>query len=55
MRTLDAVTFYNVLLPQETGEKVEKKNEAISNEMKEFLMIEFGTTKVQEVDFEALK
>lgn len=44
-----------MLLPQEGGEKVSKKDEAVSNEMKEFLMVEFGTTKVQEVDFEALK
>ncbi len=55
MRTLSAVDFYNKLLPIEAGEAVQKEDQKTATEMKEFLMVEFGTTKVSEVGLEALK
>jgi len=48
--------FYNVLLPQESGQKPkDEAEEKLSNEMKEFLLVEFGTTKVSEVNKDDLK
>ena len=57
VRTLDAVQFYNVLLPQEAGVDApeSQENQQLSNEMREFLMQEFGTTKVSEVNKDDLK
>lgn len=57
VRTLDAVQFYNVLLPQEAGQDVpeSQENQQLSSEMREFLMQEFGTTKVSEVNKDDLK
>lgn len=56
VRTLDAVQFYNVLLPQEAGQaEPTEENQQLSSEMREFLMQEFGTTKVSEVNKEDLK
>lgn len=55
VRTLDAVDFYQKLLPIEAGQPVDKKDEQMTAEMKEFLMVEFGTTKVSEVNKDALK
>ena len=47
--------FYQKLLPIEQGEKVEKKDEQLTLQMKEFLFMEFGTTKVSEVNKDELK
>ena len=56
VRTLDAVQFYNVLLPQEAGQaEPTEENQQLSSEMREFLMQEFGTTKVSEVNKDDLK
>lgn len=55
VRTLTAVDFYNTLLPIEAGEAVQKEGQKTATDMKEFLLVEFGTTKVSEVGLEALK
>ena len=55
VRTLNAVDFYNKLLPIEAGEQVKAEDQRVANEMKEFLLVEFGTTKVSEDSKEALK
>lgn len=55
VKTMNAVDFYNKLLPLEAGEKVAKQDEQMTNDMKEFLMMEFGTTKVSQVNKDALK
>ena len=55
VKTMEAVDFYNCLLPLEAGEKVDKKDEQMASDMKEFLMLEFGTTKVSQVNKDALK
>lgn len=55
MRTLTAVDFYNRLLPLEAGEQLKKEDQKMATEMKEFLLVEFGTTKVSEVSKDALK
>ena len=55
VKTMNAVDFYNKLLPLEAGEKVAKQDEQMANDMKEFLMMEFGTTKVSQVNKDALK
>ena len=52
---MNVVDFYNKLLPLEAGEKVAKQDEQMANDMKEFLMMEFGTTKVSQVNKDALK
>ena len=55
MKALDVVEFYNVLLPIEAGEEVKAEQKELSTSMKEFLLVEFGTTKVSEVAKESLK
>ena len=55
IRTLNALDFYNKLLPIEAGKPPKKEDEATANEMKMFLQVEFGTTKVSEVPKEKLK
>lgn len=52
---MDVVSFYNTLVPIERGEEVKKEEAQMANEMREFLMQEFGTTKVSEVNKDALK
>ena len=53
---LELVDFYNTLLPQEAGQKPKTEEEQkMSDDMKEFLLVEFGTTKVSEVNKEDLK
>lgn len=55
VRTLNALAFYNTLLPIEAGKAPKKEDEQTANEMKMFLQVEFGTTKVSEVPKEKLK
>jgi hypothetical protein len=55
VRTLDAIDFYNKLVPIEAGETVKPEDQAVTAEMKEFLYAEFGTTKVSEVSKDLLK
>ena len=55
VRTLSAFDFYNRLLPLEAGEQLKKEDQKEATEMKEFLLVEFGTTKVSEVSKDALK
>ena len=55
LKALDVVEFYNVLLPIEAGEEVKPAQKELSTSMKEFLLVEFGTTKVSEVAKEQLK
>lgn len=55
IKSLSVVDFYNKLVPLEAGQAVLKQDEQITTQMKEFLLLEFGTTKVSEVDKEALK
>ena len=55
VRTMNAIDFYNKLLPIEAGKPAKKEDEAVTNEMKMFLQVEFGTTKVSEVPKEKLK
>ena len=53
---LELVDFYNTLLPQEAGQKPKSEEEQkMSDDMKEFLLVEFGTTKVSEVNKDDLK
>lgn len=52
---MEAKDFYNKLLPIEAGEAVKQGDEKMTTEMKEFLLVEFGTTKVSEVTLDALK
>lgn len=55
VRALSHVDFYNKLLPIEAGKPVEKQDEQLTTEMKEFLLQNFGTIKVSEVNRDALK
>ena len=56
VKEFKAIDFYNRLLPIEAGKtEVKKEDEAITNEMKMFLQVEFGTTKVSEVPKDQLK
>lgn len=52
---MTAMEFYEMLLPLEAGKAPDKKNEQITTEMKEFLNINFGTTRISEVDKAKLK
>ena len=52
---MDVKDFYNILLPMESGEKCQPSKEQMTSEMKEFLLYEFGTTKVSEVNKDHLK
>lgn len=54
-RSLSVLEFYNKLVPLERGEACKPEDQHITNQMKEFLQAEFGTTKVSEVDKEVLK
>ena len=52
----ELVDFYNILLPQEAGQKPKSPEEQkTSDDMKEFLLVNFGTTKVSEVNKDDLK
>ena len=55
VRTLEVIDFYSMLVPLEQGKEVAAKDQQVTNEMREFLQAEFGTTKVSEVDKELLK
>lgn len=52
---MTALEFYNKLIPVERGDKMEVQDEKEIAHMKQFLMIEFGTTKVSEVPSHLLK
>lgn len=52
---MEVIDFYNKLLPIEAGEKVKPEDLKMTNEMKEFLLKEFGTTLVSEVNKDHLK
>ena len=52
---MKAYDFYEKLLPLEAGQAVDKKDEQTTAEMKEFLFVNFGTTRVSEVNKDALK
>ena len=55
-KNYDAIDFYNSLLPLEKGERTDDKDlQEKQREMQDFLMKEFGTTKVSLVDKDALK
>ena len=53
--TMDVVSFYRTLVPIEAGHECKPEEAQVANEMKEFLLAEFGTTKVSEVNKEELK
>ena len=56
VKSLDVIDFYNKLLPLEEGKKPENPaDEQLTSEMREFLLFEFGTTKVSEVGKDQLK
>lgn len=55
IESLNVVDFYNKLLPIEGGETPLPGDQQLTSDMKEFLMREFGTTKVSEVPKETLK
>lgn len=52
---MTAAEFYNRLIPVERGDKIDPKDAREIANMKEYLMIEFGTTKVSEVPSHVLK
>lgn len=53
--TMSVVSFYNLLLPIEGGQECKPEDDGTATEMKEFLLREFGTTKVSEVNKDDLK
>jgi hypothetical protein len=53
--TMSVVSFYNLLLPIEGGQECKPEDSGTATEMKEFLLREFGTTKVSEVNKDDLK
>ena len=55
VKSLQVVDFYNKLLPIEAGQQVKPEDSQMTAEMKEFLLYEFGTTKVSEVNKDQLK
>ena len=55
-KNYDAIDFYNNLLPLEKGERSDDKEVLEKQrEMQDFLLREFGTTKVSVVDKDELK
>ena len=55
-KNYEAIDFYNSLLPLEKGDRTDDKElQEKQREMQDFLMKEFGTTKVSLVDKDALK
>ena len=52
---MTAMQFYEKLLPIEAGKAPDKKDEQVTSEMKEFLNINFGTTRISEVNKDLLK
>ena len=55
-KNYEALDFYNSLLPLEKGDRSDDKDlQEKQREMQDFLMKEFGTTKVSLVDKDALK
>ena len=52
---MTAMQFYEKLLPIEAGKAPEKKDEQVTTEMKEWLNINFGTTRISEVNKDLLK
>ena len=56
VETAEVVDFYKVLLPQEQGVKPKDEEEIkMGDDMKQFLLTNFGTTKVSEVNKDQLK
>jgi len=55
VQVMTAVEFYNRLIPVERGDKIDPAHAREIANMKEYLMIEFGTTKVSEVPSHLLK
>ena len=55
-KNYEAIDFYNSLLPLEKGERTDDKEvQEKQKEMQDFLLREFGTTKVSLIDKEELK
>lgn len=52
---MSIVDFYEKLIPVEQGQKVDKKDEELTQEMRDFLKVNFNTTRISEVDKDELK